>query len=156
MMNRSAVGLIETRGMVAAIAAADEAAKTAAIELMAIEEVGGGLATVRLAGDVASVQTAVATGAVAARRIGEVISQVVIPSPHEEVAPLLFAETAAVASAVPEGYSLDQLRNLPVAQLRQLVRQTAGVELRGRAVSRANKDLLIAELARVGESASED
>jgi ethanolamine utilization protein EutM len=154
-MNRSAIGLIETRGLVGAIAAADAAAKAAAVVLLAIDEVGGGLTAVRLAGDVASVQTGVASGAAAAARIGEVISQVVIPSPHEELAPLLFEERTAVASADPEGYSLDQLRELPVAQLRQMVRQTPGVELKGRAVSRANKDVLIAELARLRETVSE-
>ena len=154
-MTRSAIGIIETRGLVGAIAAADVAAKAADVELLAIEEVGGGLAAVRLAGDVASVQTAVAAGAMAAVQLGEVISQVVIPSPHEELAVPFFKESTAVASADPEDYSLDQLGELPVAQLRQLVRQAAGVELKGRAVSRANKDVLIAELARVRQIASE-
>jgi len=148
-MNRSAIGLIETKGLVGAIEAADVAAKAANVELLAIDEVGGGLAAVRLAGDVASVQTAVAAGVAAARRLAEVIGHHVIPSPHEELAPLLFGDGTAVASTDPEAYSLEQLHQLPVTQLRQLVRQASGVDLKGRAVSRANKDVLIAELGRV-------
>ena len=68
---------------------------------------------------------------------------------------MLFEEETAVASADPESYSLDQLCELPVAQLRKMVRQTSEVELKGRAVSRANKDVLIAELARLRETVSE-
>ena len=155
-LNRSAIGLIETRGLLGVIEAADVAAKAADVELLAIDEVGGGLATVRMAGDVASVQSAVAAGAAAAARIAEVISHHVIPSPHEELAPLTASSGARVASDNPESYSLEQLLELPVTQLRQLVRQTTGVQIKGRAVSRANKEALIAELERVREADRDD
>ena len=147
-MSGSAIGLIETRGLIGVIEAADVAAKVADVKLLAIQEVGGGLATVRFSGDVASVRTAVDAAAAAAERVSEVVGHAVLPSPHEELRQLRGKTGENVASDGVASYSLDELRGLPVAQLRQLVRQTPGVAMRGRAVSRANKEELVAELAR--------
>ena len=150
-MSRSAIGLIETRGLIGVIEAADVAAKVAAVKLLAIQEAGGGLATLRFSGDVASVQTAVDAATAAAERVSEVVGHVVIPSPHEELRQLHRGTGETVASDGVESYLLEELRGLPVAQLRQLVRQTPGVTIRGRTVSRANKEELVAELVRAAK-----
>jgi microcompartment protein CcmL/EutN len=80
-----AVGLIETRGMAAAIAAADAMVKEARIALVGYERIGGGLVTVIVRGDVAACKAAVDAGTRAGRDIGEIVSAHVIPSPHANV-----------------------------------------------------------------------
>ncbi|HEX30031.1 BMC domain-containing protein [Candidatus Poribacteria bacterium] len=84
-----ALGLIETRGLVASIEAADAMVKAANVTLVGCEKVGGGLVTVMVRGDVGAVQAATQAGAEAARRVGELISVHVIPRPHAEVSRML-------------------------------------------------------------------
>ena len=86
-----ALGMIETRGMVAMIEAADAMVKAANVQLIGWEKIGSGYVTVLVRGDVASVRAATDAGAAAARRIGELISVHVIPRPHsslEDVMPI--------------------------------------------------------------------
>lgn len=80
-----ALGLVECRGMVAMIEAADAMVKTANVTLVGYEKIDAGLVTAIVRGDVAAVKSAVEAGAAAARRIGEVLSTHVIPRPHGEV-----------------------------------------------------------------------
>ena len=80
-----AMGLIETRGLVAAIEAADSMVKAANVKLVSKEYAGSGLVTITVRGDVGAVKAAVDAGAAAAKRIGEVVSVHVIPRPHNEV-----------------------------------------------------------------------
>lgn len=84
-----ALGLIETRGLVAAIEAADAMVKAANVELIGSERVGSGLVTVMVRGDVGAVKAATDAGAQAAKRIGEVVSVHVIPRPHSDTEVLL-------------------------------------------------------------------
>lgn len=84
-----ALGLIETRGLVGAIEAADAMVKAANVTLVSKEEIGGGLVTVMVRGDVGAVQAAVEAGAAAAKVVGELISVHVIPRPHAEVENML-------------------------------------------------------------------
>ena len=84
-----ALGLIETRGLVSAIEAADAMVKAANVTLVSKEEIGGGLVTVMVRGDVGAVQAAVEAGAEAAKVVGELISVHVIPRPHAEVESML-------------------------------------------------------------------
>lgn len=84
-----ALGLIETRGLVGAIEAADAMVKAANVTLVSKEEIGGGLVTVMVRGDVGAVQAAVEAGAEAAKTVGELISVHVIPRPHAEVENML-------------------------------------------------------------------
>ena len=79
-----ALGMIETKGLVASIEAADAMVKAANVTLIGKEHVGGGLVTVMVRGDVGAVKAATDAGA-AAERVGELISVHVIPRPHEEV-----------------------------------------------------------------------
>lgn len=80
-----ALGMVETRGLVALIEAADAMAKAADVKLVKIEKIGGGYVTVLCRGDVAAVKAAIEAGSAAAERIGEVVSTHVIPRPHSDV-----------------------------------------------------------------------
>lgn len=84
-----ALGMIETRGLVAAIEAADAMVKAANVSLQCKEHVGGGLVTVMVRGDVGAVKAATDAGAAAAERVGTLISVHVIPRPHGEVEEIL-------------------------------------------------------------------
>ena len=84
-----ALGMIETRGLVASIEAADAMVKAANVTLTCKEHVGGGLVTVMVRGDVGAVKAAVDAGAAAAERVGELVSVHVIPRPHEELEGIL-------------------------------------------------------------------
>ena len=88
-MMGDALGMIETRGLVAAIEAADAAVKAANVTLISWERVGGGLVTILFRGDVAAVKAATDAGSAAAQRVGELLSVHVIPRPHENVNQML-------------------------------------------------------------------
>lgn len=85
MANTNALGMVETRGLVAAIEAADAMVKAANVQLVGKEQVGGGLVTVMVRGDVGAVKAATDAGAAAAEKVGELVSVHVIPRPHAEV-----------------------------------------------------------------------
>ena len=89
MATLNALGMIETKGLVAAIEAADAMVKAANVTLIGKEHVGGGLVTVLVRGDVGAVKAATDAGAAAAERVGELISIHVIPRPHAEVETIL-------------------------------------------------------------------
>ena len=84
-MNTNALGMIETRGLVGAIEAADAMVKSANVQLVGKEAVGGGLVTVMVRGDVGAVKAATDAGAAAAEKVGELVSVHVIARPHTEV-----------------------------------------------------------------------
>ena len=84
-----ALGMVETRGLVGSIEAADAMVKAAKVTLIGKERVGGGYVTVMVRGDVGAVKAAVEAGAEAARRVGELVSVHVIPRPHGEVEGIL-------------------------------------------------------------------
>jgi len=86
---KEALGMVETKGLVAAIEAADAMVKAANVMLIAKEKIGSGLVTVMVRGDVGAVKASVEAGAAAAKRVGELYSVHVIPSPHEDVEQLL-------------------------------------------------------------------
>ena len=88
-MNSEALGMIETRGLTAAIEAADAMTKAAEVTLVGTEKIGSGLVTVMVRGDVGAVKAAVEAGACAAQNVGEVVSTHVIPRPHASVDELL-------------------------------------------------------------------
>ena len=80
-----ALGMIETRGLVGSIEAADTMVKAANVRLIGKEEIGGGYVTVMVRGDVGAVKAATDAGAAAAQRVGELVSVHVIPRPHSDV-----------------------------------------------------------------------
>ncbi len=88
-MNNQALGMIETRGLVAVTEAADAMLKAANVELVGSEKIGSGLVTVMVRGDVGAVKAAVEAGAAVASRLGEVIATHVIPRPHADIEKIL-------------------------------------------------------------------
>ena len=88
-MAQEALGMIETRGLVAAIEAADAMVKAANVELIGTEKIGSGLVSVMVRGDVGAVKSAVEAGGSAATRLGEIIATHVIPRPHGDVEKIL-------------------------------------------------------------------
>lgn len=84
-MNTNSLGMIETKGLVGAIEAADAMVKSANVQLVGKEQVGGGLVTVMVRGDVGAVKAATDAGAAAAEKVGELVSVHVIARPHTEV-----------------------------------------------------------------------
>jgi microcompartment protein CcmL/EutN len=155
MPNRSALGLIEVRGLVPAIEAADAAAKAAEVVITTVEVTPGALVTVKMEGELGAVRASVDAGAAAASRIGELISAHVIPRPDDELDQILpsaryintrskHGQTEA-PRRVPVEIPADDaaLDNLTVAELRRLAREQKDFPIAGREISRANKDELL-------------
>ena len=93
-MPQNALGLIETKGLIGSIEAADAMVKAANVKLIGKEKVGGGYVTVFVRGDVGAVKAATDAGAAAAERVGELVSVHVIPRPHGDLDLILPAGTA--------------------------------------------------------------
>ncbi|MEA5135808.1 MAG: BMC domain-containing protein [Candidatus Fimivivens sp.] len=89
MDNFQALGMVETKGLVGSVEAADAMVKAANVTLIGKVNVGGGLVAVMVRGDVGAVKSATEAGAAAATRVGELISVHVIPRPHPEVEAIL-------------------------------------------------------------------
>lgn len=86
---QSALGMIETRGLVASIEAADAMVKAASVSIVAQTKAGGGLVSTLVRGEVGAVKAATDAGAVAANKVGDVVSVHVIPRPHDEIEALI-------------------------------------------------------------------
>ena len=140
----SALGMIETKGLVGAIEAADAMVKAANVSLTGKEHVGGGLVTVMVRGDVGAVKAATDAGAAAAEKVGELISVHVIARPHGELEPVLPRKENV--KAAPEKTSEDSglnVNSMTVAELRRYARSLEGFPIEGREISKANKATLI-------------
>jgi len=195
-----ALGLIETKGLVAAIESADAMLKAAEVSLLEKTYVGGGLVTIMVCGDVGAVKAATDAGAAAAQRVGELLSVHVIPRPHQELNDVVVSttmlkqtETPATASekaavekkterkaepevkpaksvkeekadvteAVPEELHkeavdriaaekgpdavISVLNQLKVVKLRNLAREFKDFGIAGRMISKADKQMILAE-----------
>ena len=88
-MSQEALGMVETRGLVAAIEAADSMLKAANVELVGTEKIGSGLVSVMVRGDVGAVKSAVEAGGASATKLGEIVATHVIPRPHDDVEKIL-------------------------------------------------------------------
>lgn len=193
-MKQEALGMIEARGLVASIEAADAGVKAADVKLLGYEIVKGGLTVVAFVGDVAAVQASVSAGCAAAEKVGTVISRHVIPRPEADLR-MLFPEKFSEPDPNPPGSDplgprpegspgptsetgqeftpdpansqsedmgtkqdgengtvgneeTSDLRAMTVVELRKLARETPGMRIHGREISRANKEQLIQEITR--------
>ena len=88
-MKYDALGMIETKGLVASIEAADAMVKAANVQLVGYEKIGSGYVTVMVRGDVGAVKAATDAGAAAAKKVGEIVSIHVIPRPHSDTEKIL-------------------------------------------------------------------
>lgn len=146
-----ALGMIETRGLIGAIEAADAMVKAAKVTLLDKELTTGGLVTIKVIGEVGAVRSAVDAGASAAGKIGELISTHIIPRPHDEVEDLLlYADDSEAAPATyhvqDDTKRFHNLERLSVKELRALARKTDNFPLSGREISVAGKDQLLNQL----------
>lgn len=164
-----ALGLVETRGLVGSIEAADVMVKTANVHILGTEYVRNGLVTVQVIGEVAAVKAAVDAAGAAVARVGQLVSTHVIPRPAEDLESILKKLPGAGADEaqppakrqepaprpetsvafVPSGDDTEyrrQLEAMTVHQLRTLARSSAGLGIAGRQISKANKEILIREL----------
>lgn len=157
MPNRPALGLIETRGLIPAIEAADAAAKAAEVTITSVEVTVAALVTVKLEGELGAVQASVDAGAAAAARIGELVAAHVIPRPDDEldrilpdaryINPASAHDMPAPGSRPPIQIPADAvLESLTVIELRRLAREQADFPLAGREISRSNRDELLRHL----------
>jgi ethanolamine utilization protein EutM len=175
-MKETALGMIEVKGLVGAIEAADAMVKAANVTLIGRELVGAGLVTVMVRGDVGAVKAATEAGAVAASRVGELISVHIIPRPHEEVESILphpfynndkikiessnykdmVVKTAVQPQEFSENQKLDlldeikremvEVEKLSVVELRKYARTIKNLSIKGREISQANRSLLLKEI----------
>ncbi|MBC8043285.1 MAG: BMC domain-containing protein [Rhizobacter sp.] len=171
-----ALGLIETRGLVAAIEAADAAVKAADVKLISKDRVDAGLVTIKLVGEIAAVQSAVDAGAAAAKRIGMLVGAHIIPRPDPELnETLIYIEIdsrkkkAVASNPVPANddaangdtshsdtangdgnvqitFEAAALSAMTVEDLRRMARKIDALPIQGREISRASKDELIAAI----------
>jgi len=152
----NALGMIETKGLVGAIEAADAMVKAANVTLVGKEHIGSGLVTVMVRGDVGAVKAATDAGAAAASRVGELISVHVIARPHGELEAILChkkdenLEAVPVMIESPENSIEDiidepagDFKSLSVVQLRQYARTLQEFPITGREISKANKETLL-------------
>lgn len=142
-----ALGLIETRGLVGAIEAADAGLKAAPVELLGTERTDPALITVLFAGDVAAVKAAVDAGAAAAERVGELVSVHVIPRPYPGL-----EQMSDSADGVGDPGPNTPLSEMKVVDLRHLARQMPDFPLKGRELSIANREELLAHFRALGHS----
>ncbi len=158
-----ALGFVETRGLIGAIAAADSMAKTAAVRIIGIEKVNPALMTVKVRGDVASVQAAVDAGAATAVELRQLVSTLVIPFPAPGLEDVFLgtdlsdndtfdndADNSAVHNERAENFAgtgarftAERLTNMTVVELRSLARGVESFPLQGRAIAGANKQQLL-------------
>lgn len=151
-MYRGAIGIIETIGWIGSVEAADAMAKTAFVDLLGREDVGGGHHAVCVRGDVGSVRAALEAGTSAAERVSSLVGVLLIPRPHDDVGEIL-GEFSGPQFATP---SAEQLEELNVHRLRSLARSQADFPLKGREISRATRDQLLEALRETLESSESD
>src|SRR5262249_3944366 len=136
--------LIETRGLVGAIEAADAGVKAASVTLVGREYADAGLVTVAFRGDTASVKAAVDAGAAAAERVGQLVSVHVIPQPDPEL-DVLAEEMEEGPGESDSGRPVDLSRvaSLKVVELRRAARRVPNFPIKGRNLARAGRDEIL-------------
>jgi ethanolamine utilization protein EutM len=101
-LQATALGMVETRGLVASIEAADAMSKVAYVKILCQEEIGGGYVTIMVRGEVGAVQSSVDAGVAAAKRAGELVAAHVIARPHRSVEKLLHQGPGKVVRALAD------------------------------------------------------
>lgn len=140
---KQALGLVETKGLVGAIEAADAMAKAAEVRILNKELVEGGIVIVKIVGEVAAVKSSVDAGASAAARVGELLGSHVIPRPDPQLDAILQDENLPQipksSPSIP-----DDFEDMTVQQLRQEARAYGDdFPIQGREISKANKGTLV-------------
>lgn len=137
-MQERALGMVETRGLVAALEAADAMAKAAPVVCLGKEITDAGLVTIKVSGEVGAVNAAVTAGAAAASKVGQLVSTHVIARPHGDAEDLIYqpGEKARLDSAA-------DLSELTLSALRERAAQTANFPLSKAKIQRSSKTTLL-------------
>jgi len=136
--NERALGLLETRGLIGAIEAADAMVKAAKVRLHPTEFSTGTMVTVKVTGEVGAVRSALDAGAAAAQKVGRLVSTHIIPRPHYETEELVFPSIIPPGDDNPIDFS-----RMTVKELRLIARRTPDAGLSGRQISSANRETLV-------------
>lgn len=154
-MKNTAIGLIETKGLVGAVEALDACLKAANVKLVSKEKSTGGLITIMVTGDVGAVKAAIEAGCSAASRVGDVVSAHVIPRISDEVFRVFYAEKKrndnvqvktteeVISETFVEGYDLSNLSHYKVVELRHISRVLKISTIERNKIKYANKGQLI-------------
>lgn len=142
-----ALGLVETRGLVGAIEAADAGVKAAPVKLLSLERTDPALITVLFAGDTAAVKAAVDAAAASAERVGHLVAVHVIPRPYPGLEMMSDQAEGGAAGGPPANTPLAELK---VVDLRHRARQIPAFPLKGRALSTANREELLDHFRALG------
>jgi len=137
-----ALGMVETRGLIAAVEAADAMVKSARVTLLGMEKADAGLVTILIEGDTAAVQSAVDAGRAAAEKVGEVVSGHVIPRPAAEVRTMQNRDVKATDGSSSLSRTAD-LESMTVRELRAFARTQDDLSIQGREIARANRQQLL-------------
>ena len=135
--------MVETRGLVAAVEAADAMVKSARVTLLGMEKADAGLVTILIEGETAAVQSAVDAGRAAAEKVGEVVAGHVIPRPATEVRAMQQGELKARPAASSSSSAPSDLSSMTVRELRAHARSQEGLSIQGREIARANRQQLL-------------
>jgi len=160
LIKDKALGLIETVGLVGAIEACDAAAKAADVVISAAEVTDAALVTLKIFGELGAVQSAVEAGGMAASRVGQLLAAHVIANPDRnldvimgssfELPHRLRTRKPMPSAAAPQKRSLAsemaEMEKMPVAQLRRFARTIPNLRIKGREISRADKETLLKEI----------
>ncbi len=145
-----ALGLVETRGLVGAVEAADAGTKAADVEFAGREYADAGLVTVFFRGRVAAVRSAVDAASRAAERVGRLVSVHVIPQPHSQLDILRGEQPEPDRSPESADTLAGKLESMKVVELRKLAREIENFPLKGRAIARAGREALLEGFRRCG------
>lgn len=156
---QSALGMIETFGLLIAFEAGDAALKASSVTLMSLERSGGGLVTITFRGDVGAIKVAVDAGKVAAMKIGKVLSTSIISKPHDDIARIIVnsnidgtldnSTNQVDKNGIQENrqrYEISELEKMSVEALRRNARTLDGLEITGREISKARREVLMKEI----------
>ncbi len=157
-----ALGLLETKGLIGAIEAADAMAKAANVTIIGKEKITAAMVTIKITGDVASVSAALDAGAEAAKRVGQLLAVHLIPRPDDQLVDVLpelrdqfeddysgenknsgEEESETPLKADLSSLTIEELENMSVSHLRRLARGIDNFPIKGRDISKANKDALL-------------
>lgn len=135
-----ALGMVETRGLIAAIEAADAMMKASSVSLLGMEKADAGLVTILIEGETAAVQSSVDAGRAAAEKVGQVVSAHVIPRPANDIR---IMQESDVDQPGTRSSSSEDIEAMTVRELRAFARTQEGLSIQGREIARANRQQLL-------------
>jgi len=132
--------MVETRGLIAAVEAADAMVKASSVSLLGMEKADAGLVTILIEGETAAVQSSVDAGRAAAEKVGQVVSAHVIPRPANDIRIMQESDVESGTRATSSG---EDIESMTVRELRAYARTQEDLSIQGREIARANRQQLL-------------